>query len=214
MNFLELCQKVASESGITATGPTSVSGQTGILSKVISWVRQADLEVQLERSDWSFLWKTTQSVLVVNEREYLQADLGASDINIMHLAFIGGREAEVLDWTHYVSLYRKTGKQDQTANVPSVITRAPNGKFIVFPVPLTACAIEIDYSAEPAALVNNLDISTVPVKFHYAIVEKALMKYAEHEEDGNRYNQARLNYLDWLNVMGRDSKPKMKFLNE
>jgi len=214
MNFLELCQKVSTEAGITTTGPTSVVAQTGILSKVVSWVRQADIDIQLERSDWFFLWKTTQANLVANKSEYMPVDLAAGDINVVHLALIDSKAAQVLQWTDYVELYRKTGKQADVADRPSAVARSPNGKFYFYPVPLLPCKIQIDYSTVPVHLTSNMDVPKVPERFHYAIVQKALMYYAEHEEDINRYNQARLNYLDWLNVMGRDTKPRLRFLNE
>ena len=211
MNFLELCQKVASESGITTTGPSTVTGQVGILSKVILWVKQADMDVQLKRDDWNFLWGTTQGELVIDQREYFSSDFGADDINVINLALINGEEVGVLTWSDYVDLYKKTGLHLTKSIKPTAITRAPNGKFHVFPVPTTACFIEIDYYADPQYMVNDLDVSAISAKHHEIIVQKALMSYSENEEDDNRYNTARANYLNWLNIMGGDAKPKLKF---
>ena len=56
MNFLELCQRVRQDAGVSGEGPTAVTGQSGILSRIVSWVKQANNEIQLKNKDWRFLW--------------------------------------------------------------------------------------------------------------------------------------------------------------
>ncbi len=41
MNFLSLCQRLRSEARIPGTGPSSVTGQTGELAKIVEWITTA-----------------------------------------------------------------------------------------------------------------------------------------------------------------------------
>ena len=55
--FLELCQQVAHESGtIEGTRPLTTDGQTGRLGLIVSFVRQAWLDIQ-NTARWRFLYK-------------------------------------------------------------------------------------------------------------------------------------------------------------
>ena len=56
MTFLELCQTVRQEVGLSGTGPTTVVSQEGQLKVVVDFVIEADHQVQGLWSDWNFLW--------------------------------------------------------------------------------------------------------------------------------------------------------------
>ena len=46
MNFLSLCQRLRSEARIPGTGPSSVTGQTGELAKIVEWITTAYEDIQ------------------------------------------------------------------------------------------------------------------------------------------------------------------------
>ena len=59
MTFLELCQRVAEESGTVAGGqPTTVTGQSGRLKTIVQWTAEAYQRIQTMRSTW--LWLETE----------------------------------------------------------------------------------------------------------------------------------------------------------
>ena len=75
MNFLELCQRVRQESGgVSGTGPTTVTGQSGQLKKLVTWTNAAWRELQLMHDDW--LWKRKDFTLTLSasDNDYAAAD--------------------------------------------------------------------------------------------------------------------------------------------
>ena len=56
MTFLEMCQAVVSEGGISNdVAPTTVTGQVDQLARVVNWVSRAWVEIQEKHIDWDFL---------------------------------------------------------------------------------------------------------------------------------------------------------------
>lgn len=70
MTFLELCQLVARTAGLSGTGPTAVTGQSGDLDRIVDWVQMADLDIQQEHPNWKFMWAEGHFETIVGETEY------------------------------------------------------------------------------------------------------------------------------------------------
>ncbi|MGH2903923.1 MAG: hypothetical protein ACRDK7_10115, partial [Solirubrobacteraceae bacterium] len=57
MNFLQLCQAMVSEFGLSGgTGPNAVTSQSGELGNVVNWIRSACLDTDNKWEDWRYLW--------------------------------------------------------------------------------------------------------------------------------------------------------------
>ena len=63
MTFLELCQTVRQEVGVSGTGPTTVLNQEGQLKVIIDFVADSDFQIQILWEDWEFLWAQYSSTL-------------------------------------------------------------------------------------------------------------------------------------------------------
>jgi hypothetical protein len=211
MTYLELCQAVARESGVSAPNFTDVVGQISILDKIAEWVKQADLDIQLSRQDWYFLFKSLSSTLVADQKTYVEGDFGVSDIQTPLTILINSRPVSIMDWSSYVSEIRGQGRGDESATTAEYITRSPDDTFYLYPIPNQVLPIEIDYTAKPVAMVNAADVSVIPENYHNCIVQKALMYLSEELEDTMRYQTASINYKQWINVLSRDQKPLVTF---
>lgn len=82
MTFLELCQAVISEGGISNDDAlTTVTGQSDMLGRVVNWVSRAWVEIQEKHIDWGFL--RVEDVASVNTTAgtyiYTPADMGIVD---------------------------------------------------------------------------------------------------------------------------------------
>jgi hypothetical protein len=210
MTFLELCQKVRQNSGISGEGPTAVNGQIGILSKVVTWVTKAALDVQLERRGWFFLWATANGNTQIGMKTYLPGDLNITNVKDLDTVLIGTKKVSVKKWDWWLDNVRKAGIADR-AGSPEFITISPDSKIHLYPVPNAVETITFDYYRKPVALVNNGDVCVVPVEYHQAIVEKALMYYAQYEDDTYRYQQSSIDYKQWINLLERDQLPELTF---
>jgi hypothetical protein len=74
MNYLQLCQRVAQEAGIVGTFPTTTTGQTGELKRIVDWVAEAYTNLQNE-TNWRWLRKRAVFNTVANQREYAYTDV-------------------------------------------------------------------------------------------------------------------------------------------
>lgn len=205
MTFLELCVRVREEAGVSGDGPVSVSGQTSILSKIVNWVKKANMDILTKQSGrWLFLRKTKTVILPAGQNEYSLAslDITASEINAVRTSL--SNSYKVVDFSDYLDM------QSNNRLFGCISTLNNNGNLVLYPVPNEPLTVTIDYFAEPKELKNNLDVPQIPSKFQEIIIAKALMYYANYEEDNLLYQRANIEYEDWLTKLANSQLPKMK----
>ncbi len=210
MNYLELCQRVAADGGISTSAPASVLNQSGILSLIVHWVRQADKEIQLHRKDWRFLWGEANKTLIKDVGTYTKTDLNiptAHDISVVTMGATALTVGEYQDYVYHIaskSLHTQKG-------TPTHMFVKPNDTVVFFPIPASPHSIHIEYYSRPVELQTNTDVSVIPGEYHEAIVARALMFFADHQEDNYLYQKKSLDYKQWLNHLAGTQAPKMGF---
>jgi len=208
MTFIELCQRVRQESGISGSGPVTVVNQTGILAKVVEWVRQADLDIQRLQNDWSFLWAMTDTTLTTDVRQYAMADLGLNNVSRIKQLNIGNQKLTEIPW----ELFRQRGYLGMNdRQQPTIYTFRPDGILCVFAVPNSNYPLSVEHYNLPQPLLLYDDVSLIPERFHDIIMHKALMYYASHEEDGNLLQVSSMRYENVLNELASACLPRMEF---
>ena len=60
MNFLALCQRAASECGVSGT-ITTTAGQVGSVARIVSWVGDSWNDIQCAHDDW--IWMRASNIL-------------------------------------------------------------------------------------------------------------------------------------------------------
>lgn len=210
MNFLELCQRVRQESGISGTGPESVLNQKAILQKVVEWVRQADLDIQRLHGDWFFLWRMGTANLTAGVASYSGQSLGLTgSLQDLLVLEINGYPLRRYSWKQYkAARYQITG----LPGTPSCYTVRPDNMILVSPAPRENMAATAEYSIEIQPMVDDGDFSLIPEKFHDVILQKALMYYASNEEDNSLYQVASMRYENALSELANDQLPTVDFV--
>ena len=90
MTFLELCQTVRQEVGVSGTGPTTVLSQEGQLKVIVDFVAASDFEIQVLWEDWDYLWAQYSSTLSTSVKEPIlqkPTDLGTWDLRSFYLNY-------------------------------------------------------------------------------------------------------------------------------
>lgn len=210
MTFLELCKRVRQDAGVSGDGPTSVSSQTGILGKIVTFVKNANNEIQLENIDWRFLWAQGDGSTIANIGDYFAADFGISRMRSIGTFTCNGSVLEPRDWDWYMREVKAKGEADRQGEPLYYIPR-PDGKIVLFPVPAEAYPVSVDYYRKPVQLDNGTDISVIPEEYHEAIVCRALMFYAHYEEDTYLFQTKLLEYNQWLNRLNQTQQPQITF---
>lgn len=207
--FLELCQTVRRECGISGSGLSSVVNQTGKYLSVVNWVADADLFVVSLHFDWNFLWDDSYSkTTVLGDKDYVKpTDLGTWDRTSFWIDYTSasGVHLKELGYRKWRDQY---GRGVQTNNIPSQVVVKPDGDLILHPPPNTASfTLTGEYWKTPARLVANTDTSTIPALYERIIIARAKMYYAEDQGAEDVMANAEREYGTYLQLMERHELP-------
>lgn len=208
MNFLQLCQAVVMEAGLSGNGPATVVNQTGILGRIVAWVADAWADIQRERTDWRFLWRVSNAALVINKQLYTYADLGAPEatrISAIYLIRDGQRHR--LDGClcdERVAILNRTH-----TGMPAAFVGLPDRTVLFDALPDAAMSVEVEYYLRPQRLVANGDVPLVSEPYRHAIVSRALMSYAAFDEAQTLLQLASARYDRDFTMMVNDLTPQI-----
>ena len=209
MNYLQLAQRLRAEAGLSGTGPASVVSQTGMDKKLVDWVSTAWEEIQTMRNDWRFNWTEGTIPLTAGVDAYLPSNLGLSDVNVwirntFHI--VDGLNKLWLghvDWPTFKRSYETTEQ-----NRPTVFTISPDQTIRLSHVPDQNYTLKAEYFRTPQILQQNGDTPRCPERYHMAIVYKALMMYAAHDDAVPTFADANVRYMALINKMESTELPQ------
>lgn len=224
MNYLQLCQRVARESGtIAGTLPTTVTGQSGRLLKIVGWVASAWTSIQTHRgAQWQWMRKslpTATTLTIPGTACYTAASWNVPDLERWHTDRIDERpvslylhaagvsdegELQEVSWPDW---RRKYGRGAQVPNRPIEYAISPANEMCLGPVPDAAYVVNGEYWKTPQTLAADADVPDLPSRHHELIVCRALMSLAEHDEAGDAYAAASSNFLRMMADLERDQLP-------
>ena len=212
MTFLELCQAVRQEVGVSGTGPTTVLSQAGQLKVIVDFVAASDFEVQILWEDWDFLWAQYSSTLATGVKEpVLQkpTDLGTWDTRSFYLNYTSDDSTHLTPFS-YVDWRTDFRQGTQTNTTPSYAVVQPDQNLFVDPPPDGAFTITADYWKTPTLMAANATVSPIPVQFHRIIVARAKTMWAEREEAPDILISASAEYADILDKLESSQLPAQK----
>lgn len=215
MNFLQLAQRAHSECGLSGQGPQAVTSQTGINAKLVSWVRQAWEEMQADREDWRWAWSNATFPLVAGQASYDLLSLVPDYGVIVRDAVIFTAPADANNvsegvYSEYPIFSRSYERGATAQGRPIVFTVAPDRTLRLAPTPDAAYNILFEYYAAPQSLSASTDVPLLPSHYHMAIVYRAVMLYAAHDDHPQLYQEASLNYERWLRRIMATETPQVR----
>lgn len=179
--FLQLCQKVMAECGLSGTGPASVVAQTGMAAKIVSWVQDSDIEIKSLWLDWDFMFAQFSANTVIGDPAIAAPDdIGAWDIESFCLdqATANYKQLPAIEY----KVWRNTLRNGvQTNQSPDIVVIKPDQSLILHSPPDDVYSLTADYWVRPAKLAANGDTSAIPEEYERIIVARAKMMYAEHD---------------------------------
>ncbi len=215
MNFLSLAQRVRQLCGIQGSGPSSVSGQTGILSVVVNETAQAYVEIQTLSDRWNFRWSRFEFTTTEDYRDY---ELAGTDID--HVAedsiscYVEGSEADEwpLVFLPHLEFRRRFGVGTHESSVPQFVTLLPSNAFRLHPAPdLSTYKVRGDYYRKVDTLDANTDTPLLPEKYHMAIAYKAMIGVGSYQGAQDVVQRGERNFYLMLKDMYRDELPDIVF---
>ncbi len=207
--YLQLCQRLRQEAGVSGSGPVSVTGRIGIEAKLVEWVRRAWVDVQTLRRDWLFLrdsWSLTTIAGVERYPTTLEA--------LSHVAQWDHELVLLTDGAQKIEL-RRIGYSDYRRNLapqqqrPNAYCIGPDNALILSQVPDAAYAVDGECIRKPQTLTDNGDIVQLDDRYCDIVWQKALMYFAGHTEATVAYQDAASLFAASLNTLERDQLPTM-----
>ena len=204
MNFLQLAQRLHTESGVQGATHTTVVGQTGLLLKLVNWISTANDDIQnLYPKGWKFLQKAFSFPTVATQYNYDDTDAGITylgdwktdDVRV-YSAAADECELVYVPWDTYRLVYRMGTNRTQTGR-PTVFSIMFDMSIELWPIPDAVYTINGEYwmSANTMA-VADASAPLFPSQYHMAIVWRALMLYAAKQgadevyaHGNNEYNK-------------------------
>jgi hypothetical protein len=209
MTFLELCQTVRQEVGVSGTGPSTVVGQEGQLKVIVDFVAESDFQIQTLWHDWDYLWSQYSSTLSAGTREPATTkptDFGNWDMRSFFLDYTTD-DAVNLDPLSYVDWRDDLRQGTATNTTPNYIIVKPDNSLIVDPPPDKTYTITADYWRTPTRMSANTDQSSIPSQYHRIIVARAKTMWAEREESPEILIASSAEYQDLLEKLESQSLP-------
>jgi hypothetical protein len=190
--FLELAQETRALSGIGGTGPASVVTASGIEGRIVNYVKNAWIDIQMHPKKWKWMWGRYLAPIpggaplqtIINTREYPLTDVESVRVKSFrsYLTATGVSDRQRMIWLSWMKFDRAHGTVDELANRPIRITRDPSGQLVVYPKASAAYSIEFEYFKGAQILTANDDIPQLPVDFHQLIVYEALKRFGKAED--------------------------------
>lgn len=214
MNFLQICQRVRQECGISGNGPLAVARQVGMYAKIVDWVKAAHEEIQTKRTMWRFDWFELTQALTIGAEAYAPAsDWGlkvrswARDSAHLYRTAAGPTSRHwlaYLEWDQYRDL-----RTPAVPGMPIYWTQAPDRRLMFYPIPDQDFTLVAEGYRSPEILVQTTDIPRLPEEYHMAIVWRAVMLYCGHDENQPLFQTAQANYKGLISRIEATELPGM-----
>lgn len=191
-DFLTLVQQLQREVGVAGSPISTVLNQTGLYSKLVNWITDADEYLQGLHIDWKFLWKEYSiNTIVGNAEPTIPSDLNVWDQDKFYLDYstVSNKSLKYLDYTEWKN---GRGRGVLTNRKPNRVVIKPDNQIILSDPPDDVYALTGEYWHTPVKMTANTDVSAIPVAFHRIIVVQAKLWYAEQQEIPAVYKAATL----------------------
>lgn len=190
MNFLQLLQRAKRKCRVSGSTPTTVVGQVEEYNRLIDWVNESWMDIQLIRQDWNWMRASASFPTVLLKPSYTPNEIGLTDFGNWkrdtfrsYVTAVGQNSEAYLDYIGYdqwLDEYR-FGAIRNSPTRPMQMTVCPDFSIGLGPVPIAGYTITGDYFRVATEMANDADIPALPPQFHMAIVYKAMMYYGESE---------------------------------
>lgn len=223
MNFIQLCQAVARESGTVAnvSSFTTIAGASGRTQKVAAWVSDAWRDIQNERGDWLFMRRSFQKPLIIGQAVYAGStftltDVGRwigdnPDLRAMSLfdPAVGQKDEFELVQIPYEVWRQRYDRGAHDNNRPTQWAISPRNELCVGDKPDKAYTLRGEYRAKPQILAVDNDIPAMPDEYHGLIVGEALRLMADSDEAYNVLTVKSQRYDRLRSPLIRDQTPQV-----
>jgi hypothetical protein len=229
MNYLQLCQMTAQQSGtIQGVLPTTVIGQANRLKLVVDLVKEAYLDIQNAHRKWRWLNSRFTGQTIAGQMFYQGTDFtderdatpitrfsqwifeqSGSDQGLSTYKTADGAQDEgALQFLDVDRFYETQGRGVRPPGKPHFYTVDNQNRLAISPVPDDIYTVRGKYRKSPQYLAADTDIPEMPVDFH-TIIKDAAISYLEGFDEGPRIPLYRLRMLPNFSMLEAHQLPRV-----
>lgn len=211
MNLLQLANRVKRKCRITGAPMTSVDGQIEEYQRVLDWVNEAWVDIQLSRENWLWMRASASCPTVLNQATYAPTtDFSLTDFanwatnTFRTYQTSAGKSSELRtnpitydQWRDYWQF----GATRTAASRPVEFCVTPSLSLGVGPVPVAGYTLTADYYKVAAELVLATDIPALPPQYHMIIVYRAMMYYGASEAASEIYQEGAIEFKRFMHMI-------------
>jgi hypothetical protein len=221
MNFLQLAQRLRSESGTSGANPITCQNQTGDIARLVNWINDAWLDIQNIHVDWFFLRQsfTFNTNTITPQQSYTPLQCNTTnfgnwkyDSMRVYSSAIGFSNEMILvylPWDEFRNLYLyNTQRLLQTR--PVLYSVDPQKNFVLGPTPdLSGYSVDGEYFNVATYMVNDIDTPIMPAQYHMLIVWRALIAYGLYEGASEAIDRGTSEFNTLMLRLQRDQLPAL-----
>ncbi len=207
--YLELLQQLHRDVGAAGTEPANVTGLTGEVKRLASYVKQADNYVQLKWVNWKYLRaEYSEDTAASTATAAKPTGIRYWDFKTFKIIEPGETDKNPFNAIEYDKI--KADILDTSEDIPWRAIVMPDNSLQFEPIPDDAYTIEADYYVVPTLLAASLDVSDIPPEFHQVIIGRALILYANFENAPEFKDQGEEIYVEQLALLENDQLPNLE----
>ncbi len=188
MNYLQLCQAVIDEVGLSGQ-ISSVANQVGDFSRIVRFVRVSCQQIEGKWINWRFLFGTYTFETI----EAINTYPAPEGLNIrqweLQNAFLDDLRIEANYFDDRLNYTKDLNAENYESRPIRLIIEA-NNTIRTIGIPDKTYNVSIDYYRKATVLQNNTDLPAIPAQFHDIIVYEAVRRYANYDEAAELKQQA------------------------
>lgn len=222
--YLQLCQKLASETGTAGDDqPETVSGQAGRLKKMVRWVNDAHRLIQTTHRTWRWLEGSFSGTTTASTQAYSGSDMNVSsrfaeflcmgDIEDRYWSYLtatGDSDDGQLKYMSWRDFTLKYNRGEQTDGRPIHFTIQPDGRLALGPTPDASYTVRGPYLKDVQELSADGDIPEMPSRFHDLIVEVALTYWVGAHDETPQVGIWHLRQIPRFRQLEREQLPALE----
>lgn len=196
MTLLELTNRLRQECGVSGSDLTTVVGVSGESKRCRDWIVQAWVEIQQEYPTFDWMRASVSFNTTAQQQAYTPsdsaptgaalADFGSWDMESFRLyrTSTGTSDESFLSEMDYKSFrdYYIFSSFRTSYSRPISIAQRPNDKALLLgPSPDAVYTVVGEYFKTPTEMSLDADEPSMPSRFHFAIIYRAMQSYALYE---------------------------------
>lgn len=221
MNFLALCNRLKRKCRVQGAAMTAVTGQIDEYTRLIDFVNEAWMDIQLFRENWFWMLASASCTTVAGQATYSPTvgfaltDFGSWKPRTFRVYLTSAGTAdemplEPIDYDCWRDTYQFRSARTQT-NRPMNMTVTPANAIGLGPVPVVGYTVTGDYFKAASELAATTDTPTLPTQYHQLIVYRAMMLFGASEAAGEVFQEGQSEFKRMMGKLVLNQLPETDF---